>query len=102
MCLCRAPLNRGRGAIDNDMAQLVQIAFSVKVGNAHATDRESNAGSGENYAFDGGSVIAPNGTVRAVSPSSESALAEAPEASRPQAIIIGVAIIEILKLCFFM
>src|SRR6266849_616505 len=59
------PLDRGRHAIDDDVVHLGEIALSIVVAHDNATNREANAGCGEDQAFDSGSVIAMKGSIRA-------------------------------------
>jgi hypothetical protein len=61
----RGPLDRGRGAIEYDVVHLGEGTFSIIVGHDYATDREGDTGCGEDQAFDGGSVIAMKGSIRA-------------------------------------
>ena len=52
------PIHRGRGAIDNYVVDLTQIAFAVKMSHMDSAEWEGNAGSWKNQAFNGESVIA--------------------------------------------
>ena len=61
----RGSLDRGRDAIEYDVVHFGEGTFSIIVGHDYATDREGDTGCGEDQAFDGGSAIAMQGSVRA-------------------------------------
>jgi hypothetical protein len=102
----RGPLDRGRGAIEYDVVHLGEGTFSIIVGHDYATDREGDTGCGEDQAFDGGSVIAMKGSVRAglcvprrreLSPVLDQPASRKLRQLNRNPIITGTATIDILK-----